>query len=294
MSICPKVSVLITCFNRKRKTIKCLEDLYQQEGIGSKFYLDVYLVDDGSHDGTSEEVEKRFPKVNLDRGDGNLYWNRGMHRAFSHAIKDKADYFLWLNDDTFIYPDTIIRLLEVDRQKRSQENSAQIVVGATRDPMSGGLTYGGYRRMNDSKLRSLRFKLLEASDEIQSCDGICGNCVLINAEAVKKIGNLDQSYRHRWGDIDYALRAGRAGCSVWLAPGYAGECPDNPNCDQWKNRNFSIPERLRLLHDIKGLGLADWFRFSRVHGGKFWFFDWIAPYVYVFLTSFYKGVGNVK
>ena len=47
------IAVLITCYNRKDKTLLCLESLFKQQGLGIDFSLAVFLVDDGSTDGTA-------------------------------------------------------------------------------------------------------------------------------------------------------------------------------------------------------------------------------------------------
>ncbi|MCB0846867.1 MAG: glycosyltransferase, partial [Bacteroidetes bacterium] len=60
-----QIAVAMTCHNRRPKTVNCLERLYAQEGINENFSLDIFLVDDGSTDGTAQEVEKQFPQVNI-------------------------------------------------------------------------------------------------------------------------------------------------------------------------------------------------------------------------------------
>ena len=47
----------------------------------------------------TEAVGKMFPQVHIIKGDGNLFWNRGMYMAWQAAIKEKDyDFYLWLND----------------------------------------------------------------------------------------------------------------------------------------------------------------------------------------------------
>ena len=72
------IAALITCFNRKEKTILCLTNLFKQPLLNN-FELDVFLTDDGCTDGTAEAVGKMFPQVHIIKGDGNLFWNRGMY-----------------------------------------------------------------------------------------------------------------------------------------------------------------------------------------------------------------------
>ena len=52
-----QIAVLITCFNRKEKTSNCLSSFYAST-FRENFVFDLYLVDDGSTDGTSEAVRK--------------------------------------------------------------------------------------------------------------------------------------------------------------------------------------------------------------------------------------------
>ena len=82
---------MLTCYNRVEKTIKCLEEVFEQANK-SKLNLEVILVDDGSTDGTAESVRQKFPQVCVLMGDGTLFWNRGMHLAFGEALKKDFDY----------------------------------------------------------------------------------------------------------------------------------------------------------------------------------------------------------
>ena len=103
------IAVLLTVFNRKEKTLQCLGNLYKQLPIQG-YSVDIYLTNDGCTDGTPEAIAQKFPEVNIIHSKGNLFWNRGMYTAWEEATKRKEyDYYLWLNDDTFIYPDSISR-----------------------------------------------------------------------------------------------------------------------------------------------------------------------------------------
>ena len=107
-NIFPFVAVLLTCHNRKFQTLQCLESLFLQQRLNVDFRIEVFLVDDASTDGTAYETRIQYPEVNIIQGNGNLYWNRGMRLAWETAAsKNKYDYYLWLNDDTFLKPNAI-------------------------------------------------------------------------------------------------------------------------------------------------------------------------------------------
>src|SRR5688572_24473530 len=158
------IGVVLTCFNRKAKTLQCLDHLFRQEGMGTHFNLDVYLVDDGSTDGTSEAVSERFKKVNIIKGTGSLYWNGGMHRAWAEAVKAKPhDFYLWLNDDTFLFTNAVNEMLDCYALAGDA-----VICGSTCTAMTKDFSYGG--RTRDEKI-------LVPNGKLQACEIMNGNFV---------------------------------------------------------------------------------------------------------------------
>lgn len=105
--------------------------------------MDVYLTDDGCTDGTPEAATERFPQVNVIHAKGDLFWNRGMWTAWDTATKTKDyDFYLWLNDDTFVYES----MLKVLTDAAVETNEKAIIVGATEDTGHTYITYGGRLR----------------------------------------------------------------------------------------------------------------------------------------------------
>lgn len=271
-----KIACLFTCYNRVTKTLNCLEKLYQQH---TDVDLHLFLVDDGSPDNTGGIVKEKYPEAMVLQGDGSLFWNRGMHYSFGEALKGSFDYFLWLNDDIELLSGAIQRLLDVS--KAYNDNS--IVVGSTRDPDTKAFTYGGYIQSNS--LNRTKLDLIAPQNRPLRCDTFCGNCVLIPKIVARAVGNIDPAYMHRWGDVDYGLRAKKKGVGSWIAPGYVAECEANPRADLWKNTDLSLRDSLRELHGIKGLGKNDWWYFVRMHGGFFWLWTGIKPYLRILYNS---------
>lgn len=79
-----RVAAVMAAYNRTELTLACLRSLGAQQVPGVA--LDVFVLDDASSDGTSEAVAEQFPEVTVLHGDGELYWNGGMRRAFAAAI----------------------------------------------------------------------------------------------------------------------------------------------------------------------------------------------------------------
>lgn len=238
MQVIDKIAVIMTVHNRRDKTIFCLKSLYNSllDGI----HLSVFLTDDGSTDNTSEEVNKLFPDVNILSGDGTLFWNRGMELAWLEARKEKFDYYLWLNDDTILFNDSIINLL-----KLAQANINTIVVGSTVD-YKNEISYGG--RTND-----YNHSLIKPNPNIAiPCDTFNGNIVLIPSIIVNKIGVNAHFFRHSFGDIEYGLRAQKMGFKSIIAPGIYGKCDRNFPIPKFMDSNISLIKRLNILYSPLG------------------------------------------
>ena len=174
------VCALLTCFNRREKTLACLAALRASEGI-DHVSLNAVLVDDASRDGTVAAVHEAHPWVDVIEADGDLYWCRGMHRAFARALAQRHDFYLWINDDTLLDHDALARLLACHDELVRRRGEAVLIVGSTRDGRSGDLTYGGESRV--SGWQPLRFALVPPQAEPIRVHTFNGNIVLVSAAA---------------------------------------------------------------------------------------------------------------
>jgi GT2 family glycosyltransferase len=214
------ISVLMTCFNRKEKTIKCLKGLYKQNKLNDAFTIDIFLVDDGSTDGTSTSVKELYPQINVIKGTGNLFWTRGMHLAWINAAKNKEyDYFLLLNDDTYLNENAVYDLLQYP-------NKNSVVSGSTQyNEKLQDFSYGGFRNKVG----------LIPNGEFQHCEYTHGNILLVSKIAFQKVGFIDPIFHHAFGDFDYTLRAKKLGVDVVIGPNWSGYCENSVSPPIWIN-----------------------------------------------------------
>ena len=274
-----KIAVLITCFNRKKTTIKCLENLCSQS-INNSYDLNIFLVDDGSTDGTSQVVSERFPNIKLIKGDGALYWNRGMHLAWSTAGYNGYDYYLWLNDDVELVKDALSKLLKI--YKEAYVKKPFILIGTTCDPISGEVTYGG-RKRSRVPFKKFRFDLINPGTQLLPADTMDGNIVLVPEGILNKLTGLDPRFTHAMGDTDFGLRATKAGYSIQVAPLFYGTCRQNLASKAYTDRYLSKRVRLNNLLSPKGVPIRDWALFCRRHTGPLWGMYFLWPYLKFFI-----------
>lgn len=272
-----RTAVLITCHNRKAKTLACLDALFKNT-LPDSCSLDVFLVDDGCTDGTREAVQSSYPEVRILQGNGNLYWCGGMRYAWAEAMKCDYDYYLWLNDDTYIYQNTIRRLVDTAKLLTKRVRCSIILAGATCEPFTDECTYGGVNLVGF--FNKPAFTKIKPIDEPQLCDTINGNCVLIPREIASRVGNLSATFTHGMGDYDYGLRAQNLGYQCWLAAGFVGECKGSKGAVAWCNSTLSINEKIKAIQRPTGLPpVREWLVFTWRHAGWLWPLCWIRSFV---------------
>lgn len=266
------VAALLTCFNRRDKTVTCIQALHRSFPAGSD--LTIFVTDDASTDGTAAAVRCLFPDTNILDGTGDLYWCRGMELAWRAALSGAFDGYLWLNDDVELDDDAATRILGVVDSSRRAGPWPVIIVGSVADPLTGETSYGGQRQISRWHPGKLR-RIDPDPDRVQLVDTFNGNVVYVPSEVVERIGIIDPIFSHATGDTDYGLRARRAGIPIVLAPGYYGTCARNP----------PIEHTLRTFLGRKGLPWRDWLVFTRRHAlPGTWPLAFMGPYARAMLT----------
>lgn len=245
-----RIAAILTCHNRKQKTLDCLKSLYEIVKD-----IDVFLTDDRSTDGTGEEVSNRFPNVKIIHGSGNLFWSRGMYTAWKEAIKKDYEYYLWLNDDVKLYSDFFTELFDC----LHWGGNTCIVTGLIENEERRQVIYGG---SDENK------KLIQPSPIPQLVTYMNGNVVLVPKTVVDKIGIIDPVYHHDLGDVDYGLTAKENGIKVYatrkaVAMGYSN------NFCRVRKWNTNLRGRFERLYSPLGANPQINFYYRHKHFGYF-------------------------
>ncbi len=275
-------AVLMTVHNRREMTLASLHRLAEQT-LHSSHRLTAYVVDAGSTDGTSEAIRREFPQVKIVAESSSVFWNGGMRRAFQSASESGFDGYFWLNDDTMLDVDACERLLG-SVAAWEQERGPAIAAGSVLDPLTQEHAYGGFKMLRRGPKVQLR-PVLPDPERSQLCDTTNGNFVYVPQKIAAALGTLEARFTHQLGDIDYGLRAGKAGFDVIVAPGYFGTCQPNSFAGTWRDRRLPFRERWQNLLSPKGAPPREWLLFVKRHYGVRWPIYAVSPYLMTLLTS---------
>lgn len=271
------IAVLMTCHNRRTLTLDCLDSFYKATS-GQKGSFDLFMVDDGSTDQTSEAVNEKYPEVNIIKGNGNLFWNQGMRLAWDTAAKKKDyNYYIWLNNDVILFKNAITELLECHSEIKTKYQTESIITGACQGSVDlVAFSYGGRNDMGP----------VLPNGQVQPCKYINGNVVLVPQNIYKKLGNLSPDYTHAMGDIDYGLYALKEGFVCYTTRKYIAICPPNNKIQEWCNPSVPIKKRYQLLYSPHGLNLKEYTTFRK----KYWKIQWLIFYIKAYLKFLIPGI----
>ena len=270
-----RIAILMTCHNRKVKTLRCLRSL--EEGWSKTKYgiaISVFLTDDGCSDETAEAIlSQEFPfPIHILRGDGNLFWNGGMINSWEAALAEGGfDGYLWLNDDTYALPEVWGDLQAADSYSLKTYGKRGIYVGSTKDVATGEFTYGGFNYV--SKVTLLDQFLPPDGTSFQPCQAAHGNITYVSQEVVDKMGIFCVKYWHGGSDHDYTYLAHKNGFPVLILPHYSAVCENDHIGTSTDFASLPLIERLRFAKTPRGFNLHNTLLFNRRC------FPWRVPFV---------------
>jgi len=196
-----KIFIIILNYNNASDTLGCLNSVGK---LKSKHQIKTIVVDNASSDDSVKQIDSTFPKLNLLQAPKNLGFAAGVNLGIKLALKNKADFVLLLNNDALIdNPALIDRLIALKADIAAplikfKKNQKTLI------DHGGRIDYLFARNTHLYKAKKF--------------DYLSGVCLLIKTNVFEKIGLFDENYFLYYEDVDFCLKAKRAGFKLTIAP----------------------------------------------------------------------------
>jgi len=204
--------VAVVNWKRAADTIECLSSLVAH----SPYELDLVVLDNGSGDGSAEEIAMHFPDARLIALERNEGYVVGINTAVTEALRNDPEFILVMNNDAVSTPGFLEPLIDtMDRRPGCGIVGSKILYYDSGLIWFGGGTYNrwlGYTKHQDMDREDTD------EEEERKVDYITGCTALIRAEVFRRIGLFDEDFSIYFEDLDFCLRADAAGFESWYVP----------------------------------------------------------------------------
>jgi GT2 family glycosyltransferase len=218
------LSVCIVNWNTRDDLARCLASLQQDQGPVD---YEVWVVDNGSWDGSGRMVRTCFPQVHLLQNPTNV----GFSAANNQALRAcRGRYALLLNPDTVVHAGALGRLVGfLDRHPEAGvvgikllNPDGSVQYSCRTFPTVGAVVFRGtlFGRLFPRN-RATREYLMQdwPHDQVRVVDWVSGAGMAVRRSVWEQVGLLDERFFMYCEDMDFCRRVQEAGWRVYFFPG---------------------------------------------------------------------------
>ncbi len=227
-----RLLIVIVNYRTASLTIDCLHSLADQ--ISALPRIQVVVVDNASGDDSVQRISSEISGKNwsawanlmpLQRNGGFAFGNNAAIRPTLQQ-HDPPEYVLLLNPDTIVRAGAIPALLDfMDASprvgiagSRLEHPDGRPQISAFRFHSALSELESGFRLGALSSLLRRRVVARPVPERACPTDWVAGASMIIRREVFDAIGLLDEQYFMYFEEVDFCLRAARAGWSCWYVP----------------------------------------------------------------------------
>ena len=209
----PTVVLLILTWNRRDDVLRCAASLPRSTYPNAM----PVVIDNASQDDTVAAVRARYPGLTVLENRRNLGYAGGNNVGIRWALERGADYVQLINSDTEVTPELTGELVRV------AESDPRIAVVGCRNLLMEDPTrlWGAYSTLTYGPFL-VRSAGAGAADGppwqgVRDVDAVIGNGYLWRRAALEQVGLLDEAFFGYHEDVEWCMRARRAGWRVVYA-----------------------------------------------------------------------------
>lgn len=225
------ILVIIVAYNSMKWVDRCYNSLRE-----SSVPCDVLTIDNGSSDGTQNYIRDNFPEVELIETGSNLGFGKANNIGLQRIIDEGYDYGYLLNQDAWIFPDTLSNLIAASKLNPSFGILSPMQITASLDKFDLNFKYNLYHSSSSVDLfEELFFKKVNV---LYPVEFVMAAHWLITRDCVMTVGGFSPTFQQYGEDNNYVDRA------HYFKVGIGVVC----NSSAIHDRQFRIETKKHRLH----------------------------------------------
>lgn len=196
-----KLLVIIVTYNAMQWAERCFNSLQN-----SSIVPDVFVVDNGSTDGTQAYVQEHYPEVLFHQSNENLGFGRANNLGLQYALDKGYDYVYLLNQDAWVMPDTFEKLIRVSARHPEYGVLSPIQMDASMKHIERGFAnsvLGEHQKTYPLLIEDL---YLERKEDVYDVTFVMAAHWFITRSCIEKSGGFSPTFPHYGEDNNYLDR----------------------------------------------------------------------------------------
>ena len=203
----PLVVVVIANWNLRKDLLECLATLYEADYAR----MHVIVVDNNSSDDSVACVERQFPQAQLIARNENGGYAVALNEGIRAGADFEPDFYLILNNDTLVLPDTLGKLVEVMLSDAKTAIAAPKIIYHDHPERIFSLGDRLYSWLPLPLRIGRKAYDRPEYEKTMEFDYLFGCALLIRTESLKEVGLFDTSFFMYYEDADICRRMRDAG-----------------------------------------------------------------------------------
>lgn len=206
-----RLLVIIVTYNAMPWIKKCLGSIKS-----SNQPADIFIVDNGSSDGTQEYIKNNYPETIFTQSAKNLGFGKANNLGLKYAIERGYDYVYLLNQDAWIFPDTLEILVSTHKRHPDYGILSPMQCQANMCRLDHNFAQNVcFKVKNEMLLNDLYFN---TSKEIYDIPVVMAAHWLLSRECLIKVGGFSPTFPHYGEDDNYCDRARYFNFRIGIVP----------------------------------------------------------------------------
>lgn len=240
-----KVVAIVVTYNGMKWYKECFDSLKQ-----SSIPVETIVIDNKSTDATVAFIKEHYPEIRLVESDENLGFGKANNIGFRYAIEQGADYVFLLNQDAWVEPDTIEKLIEKQKENPEYGILSPIHLDGTKQNLDFNFSYYILPDRCPGLISDFVTKG-EARDCIYPLKFVNAALWLVSRECIETVGGFNPLFPHYGEDENYIQRLEYHNIKTGLYPKVFGVHDRNRN--EWRKPSFSSKKSKELVVSLLGL-----------------------------------------
>src|SRR3989344_2180725 len=219
-----KIAVVVLNYYGLQETQSCLRSLRKIKK--NNIEVEIIVVDNNSTDGSQITLPKERD-IKFMQNEKNLGFSGGNNRGIKYALEKNVDYVLILNNDTVVDENFLVNLVnnknaDISSPKIYFEKGFEFHKDRYTEKQLGEVIWYAGGNIDWQNIIGKHIGVDEVDNgqfsKSREVDFATGACMLVKREVFEKIGYFDEKYFLYLEDMDFCVKAKKAGFKILFEP----------------------------------------------------------------------------